>query len=293
MEINYTIKNNKFNTINEVLKDELHLSNRLLSKLIHNKKIYCNGKLTDTRNTVSLNDTIVVLLDEVETSDNIVATNMNLDIIYEDDSFLILNKPAGIAVHPSRSHYTDTLSNGVKFYFQKINLAKKIRPVNRLDLNTSGIVIFAKNEYVQECLVRQMKDGTFYKEYIAIVSGILERSQGTVNLPIARKKSSIIERCISTHGQEAITDYRVVSYTNTFSVLKCSLRTGRTHQIRVHMAVIGHPIIGDTLYGTPSDLINRQALHNYKVSFIHPATNKNFELICKLPDDMEKVLDNA
>ena len=214
------------------------------------------------------------------------------DIIYEDEALLILDKPAGIAVHPSISHYTDSLANGVKYYFDTIGLKRKIRPVNRLDLNTSGLIVFAKNEYVQECLIQQMQTNEFKKEYLAIVHGIFENVQGTINLPIARKENSIIERCISENGQEAITHYEVLKTSNDLSLVHCTLQTGRTHQIRVHMSAIGHPLVGDTLYGSDfSDSITRQALHSYKISFIHPISHQIFSFTSELPDDIKSSIE--
>lgn len=296
MTLKYIVKDAKYQNINQVLKQEFRISARLQHRLITEKHVLLNGAVTDTRASISENDMITVNLDFEEKSENIVSTEMKLDIIYEDDSFLVLNKPAGIAVHPSILHYEDSLSNGVKFYFESIGLKRKIRPVNRLDLNTSGLIVFAKNEYVQECLIRQMQANTFKKEYIALVHGILENKAGTINLPIARKPNSIIERCVSESGQVAITDYEVLKEfkigSESFSVVKCSLKTGRTHQIRVHMAEIRHPLLGDTLYGISfaendtAKLINRQALHSSKISFVHPITNKTLELTCKLPSDM-------
>lgn len=231
-------------------------------------------------------DIVTINLDFEEGSENIIPTQMNLNIIFEDDGLLILDKPAGIAVHPSILHYDDSLSNGVKFYFDNIGLRRKIRPVNRLDLNTSGLIVFAKNEYIQECLIQQMNSQVFKKEYIAIVSGRFDKPSGTINLPIARNDNSIIERCVSSAGQEAVTDYCVLKEFENYSVVKCSLKTGRTHQIRVHMSAIGHPLLGDTLYGVSSPLINRQALHSYKISFVHPVSHENLEFVCDLPDDM-------
>ena len=200
---------------------------------------------------------------------------------------IVINKPAGIAVHPSMRHYKDSLSNGVRFYFDKIGLKKKIRPVNRLDIGTSGLVVFAKNEYIQECLIKQMKDKTFKKEYICIVDGILNEKSGTINLPIARKENSIIERCVNKNGQEAITHYEVLKEGKNYSLVKCILETGRTHQIRVHMSYINHPLLGDTMYGKESKLIYRQALHCYKLSFINPLTNIPLQLKCDLPIDFK------
>lgn len=274
MILNYKVEKESQN-VNNILRQNLDISSRLFSKLINNKLVKVNGQIFDTRNIVHKNDIISIDLNYPEDNSNIIPTNMNLNIIYEADSFIILNKPAGIAVHPSFSHFNDTLSNGLKFYFDKINLHKKIRPVNRLDLNTSGLIIFAKNEYVQEALIKQMTNKTFKKEYLAVVCGKLSLKKGTINKPIARKENSIIERCISNNGKPAITHFEVLKEYDTFSLIKCVLETGRTHQIRVHFASINHPLLGDDLYGSKSDLIDGQALACYKLSFYHPIS-KNY-----------------
>lgn len=203
MVLKYIVKDDKYKNINQILKQEFHISARLLHKLIVSKHIFLNGVITDSRNAVMTGDIVTVNLDFEEESENIVATEMNLNIIFEDEAFLILNKHAGIPVHPSILHYEDSLSNGVKFYFESIRLKRKIRPVIRLDLDTSGLIVFAKNEYVQECLIQQMNNHVFKKEYIAIVAGHFEELEGTINLPISRKESSIIERCISTDGSRS------------------------------------------------------------------------------------------
>lgn len=291
MKLNYTIKNNEnFDNVKEVLKTRFEISDRLLLKLKNNNKIFLNNSSCGIKADVHSNDTIEVHLDFKEDNSNIVATKMQLNIIYEDDYLLILNKPAGIPIHPSMQHYEDSLSNGVKYYFDSINLNKKIRPVNRLDKDTSGIVIFAKNEYIQECLIRQMKKHCFIKEYIAICNGTLANSKGTIDKPISRKPNSIIERCVDSNGDYAITHYTVLKSNYEVSVLHILLETGRTHQIRVHLSYIGNPIIGDTLYGSSSDLIARQALHSYKLSFIHPIFKNKMILTAPLYDDMEKVI---
>ena len=289
MNLKYIVTNNKYKDINQILKQEFNISARLQHKLIREKHVLLNGKIIDTRSSIVLNDVITINLNFNEESENIISIQIPLNIIYEDECFLILNKPAGIAVHPSILHYTDSLANGVKFYFESIELKRKIRPINRLDLNTSGIIIFAKNEYVQECLIKQMQDHTFQKYYIAFVEGTFTNKEGTINLPIARKENSIIERCIDKNGQTAITDYKVLSEYANFSIVECHLQTGRTHQIRVHMSAIGHPLLGDTLYGNSSNLINRQALHSYKISFIHPITKQSVTFNCDLPDDMKSI----
>lgn len=293
MNLSYQIdKDEHYDNVLHVLKEQFFLSDRLITKLKKANKIYLNSLPTYTKKSVTVGDTVSVLIDFEEDNSNIVASNIPLNIIYEDDYLLVLNKPANIAIHPSILHFYNSLSNGVKFYFDKLGLKKKIRIVNRLDRNTSGIVIFAKNEYIQECLIKQMKTNEFKKEYLAIAKGILESKSGTLNFPIARKEGSIIERTVTSDGDSAITHYDVVKEFNNLSLVHIVLGTGRTHQIRVHFSHIGHPILGDTLYGSPSELINRQALHSYKLTFIHPVTKKELILESSLPNDIKNIINN-
>lgn len=286
MKLEYLVKNNKYKNINEILSLEFKISTRLKNKLIKKNMIFLNDTACDTRTPIKIGDKLIVDFNYNEDNSNIIPTKMNLDIVYEDEWFLVVNKPSGIAIHPSILHFDNSLSNGICFYFDKIGLKKKIRPVNRLDKDTSGLVIFAKCEYIQECLSLQMQEGIFKKEYLCLVSGTITPKSGTINLPIARKEGSIMERCIDEKGKQAITHYKVIKEFKNYSLVECRLETGRTHQIRLHMASIGHPLLGDTLYGTTSSLISRQALHSYKIKFIHPITKKEIELIAKLPQDI-------
>ncbi len=291
MTLKYTINNNdNYVNLHELLKNHFQISDRLLVKLKHEQKLFINGEKVTVRALLSKGDYVEINLDFLEENSNIVPTKMNLEILFEDDSMLIINKPAKVPVHPSMDHFEDSLSNGVRFYFDEIGLKRKIRPVNRLDKDTSGIVIFAKNEYVQECLVRQMKANQFVKEYIAVCSGVFQKQNGTIDAPIARKENSIIERCVAEAGDKAITHYEVLKSTNDYSVVKCILETGRTHQIRVHLAYIGHPLLGDTLYGASSPLIHRQALHAYKVKFLHPISQTLLELTAQVPKDIDNII---
>lgn len=287
------VNSSKYSNVKEVLKAEFSMSDRLLLKLKKLDKIYLNGNVTSVNHPVLENNLIECYLDYEEDNSNIVPTEMPLNIIYEDEAYIVVNKPASIPVHPSMDHYTDSLSNGIAFYFNQIGLKKKIRPVNRLDKDTSGIVIFAKNEYIQECLVRQMKSKEFIKKYIAVVNGNLDNLEGTINAPIARKEGSIIERCVSETGDIAITHYKVLKRKTDFDIVECILETGRTHQIRVHFAYLGHSLLSDTLYGTSSSLINRQALHAYKVEFTHPLSKKKVKYIATVPEDLNKLMENA
>ena len=286
MKLKYLVKNNKYKNINEILSLEFKISSRLKNKLIKKNMIFLNDTTCDTRTPVKIGDKLIIDFNYEEENSNIVPNGMDLDIIYEDDWLLIVNKPSGIAIHPSILHFNNSLSNGIRAYFDKIGLKKKIRPVNRLDKDTSGLVIFAKCEYIQECLSLQMQEGILKKEYLCLVSGTINQKSGTINLPIARKEGSIMERCIDEKGKQAITHYKVIKEFKNYSLVECRLETGRTHQIRLHMASIGHPLLGDTLYGTSSSLISRQALHSYKIKFIHPITKKEIELIAKLPQDI-------
>lgn len=290
MILKYENNENKFYNIKEVAKAHFNMSEKLIVRLKNKQKILLNGKIAKTSDTIKINDIIEFDLNYEEESENIIPSKMNLEIIFEDNSLLIVNKPSNTPIHPSINHYEDSLSNGIKYYFNQIGLKKKIRPVNRLDKDTSGLVLFAKNEYIQENLINQMKSNIFKKKYIAILEGTLSSKSGIIKAPISRKEGSIIEREVNFQtGQEAITSYKVLIEKNNLSLVEFELKTGRTHQIRVHSKYIGHPILGDTLYNKKTDLINRQALHSYKIEFIHPISKKTISLETKLPKDISNI----
>lgn len=291
MKLEYIINDlTKYENVKQVLKEEFLMSDRLMVKIKKAKQIYLNNEPTFINQKLHIRDKISADLNFIETCDNIVPTKMSLNILYEDDGLIIVNKPPLIPVHPSMDHFEDSLSNGVKYYFDSIGLKRKIRPVNRLDKNTSGIVIFAKNEYIQECLIKQMKAGSFKKEYIAVVDGIIDKSIQVIDAPISRQEDSIIKRCVSQNGNRAITEVTLLKNFDNYSSVKCNLKTGRTHQIRVHLSYIGHPILGDDLYGKKSEFVNRQALHAYMVNFIHPITKNKMEIMAELPEDIKKLI---
>ena len=295
MKITYTITaQDAGQTIHQILQSKLLFSTRLLQKLIQEQHIYLNNTPIDTRMMAIPHEVITADLSSPEDNSHVVPTAMDLSIVYEDEWMLIVNKPAGTPTHPSMLHYQDSLSNGVRYYFDSLQLHKKIRPVNRLDTNTSGLVLFAKCEYIQECLTKQKANGQFTKKYLAFASGLFKQKQGTIELPIGRKEGSIIERCIDfEHGQPSTTHYEVLQEIHqekeNYSLVCYSLETGRTHQIRVHMAYLGHSLLGDTLYGNSTHLINRQALHCYEFSFLHPVTKILYTLTCPLPIEMKQL----
>ncbi len=277
MKLEYIV--DKSASIHDLLQQEFNISHRLFAFLIRQNLIFCNSSVCDTRNFAKPGDVLSISMDYVENNSNIFPTKMPLDILFEDEWLLVLNKPSGIATHPSILHYSDSLSNGVRYYFDKIGLNKKIRPINRLDLHTSGIIVFAKCAYIHEQLSMQMENGNFLKEYLALVHGALEKPSGTIDLPISRKPNSIIERCVDfSNGQNAITKYQVLKYfeNKNISLVKCHLLTGRTHQIRLHFSYIGHPLVGDSLYGNDASKYG-QALHCSHISFIHPVTKQKLD----------------
>ena len=251
-----------------------------------NEKILVNSIPVFSSYIVHLEDKIKVYID-FEEEDNILPEKMQLDILYEDDYIIAVNKPAGIVVHPSSYHPNRTLANGIKFY---LNNKKKIRAINRLDRDTSGIVLFAKNEYIQELMIQQK---VIRKEYLAIVTGVMKNKTGKIDLPIARKEGSIMEREVSLNGQKAITCYDVISESSdkSLSLVHVELATGRTHQIRVHFAYFGNYILGDSLYGTETKIINRQSLHAWRISFAHPITKENVTIEAPLFDDMKNIIE--
>jgi len=291
MILKYYNNENRFYNIKQVAKEFFQMSDKLIAKLKNKKLIFLNSNKAYINSIISSNDIIEFDLNYKEESDNIIPLQHDLKIVFEDDALLVVDKPPFMPIHPSANHYNDSLSNSVKYYFNKINLNKKIRPVNRLDKDTSGLVIFAKNEYIQENLIYQMKTKEFQKEYLAIIDGCFLEDSGTINAPISRKLNSIIEREINfENGQTAITHFKTIKKYTNYSLVNFILETGRTHQIRVHSKFKSHPLLGDSLYGTKSNNINRQALHAYKLSFIHPISKSKIVLEVDLPDDMKKLL---
>lgn len=293
MNIRYTAAQEDLGkTVKHILKLKMELSERLIKKLKYDNKILVNSVPVYVNVRLNPGDIVDVFIDFVEESEDIIPEEIALDIIFEDDCLIVINKQPNIVVHPTSFHPQGTIANAVMFHLTSKGIYKKVRPVSRLDRDTSGIIIFAKNQFIQESLIRQMADKTFCKEYIGVVNGIPDRAFGTIDLPIARKPGSIIERHIEESGSPSVTHYKVLEELKNAALLKFVLETGRTHQIRVHCRAIGHSLIGDTLYSDKeSAYIKRQALHSFKVSFLHPATKQQIVLTAPIPDDIKSLVE--
>ena len=221
---------------------------------------------------------------------------MDIDIVYEDEDILVVNKIPFMVVHPTKSYQSGTLANGVINYFNESNQNCIVRLVSRLDMNTSGLIIIAKNQFSHGMLSKEMSENKVGKRYLAIVHGHLKEKSGTIDLPIYRPEGIEMgtRRVIDERGQRSITHYKVVESFGDSDLVECKLETGRTHQIRVHLSHLGHPIYGDVLYGNGDeemDLIKRQALHAYRLDFASPRTGEILSLKADLPDDMKELIE--
>ena len=249
LRLEYIVKENDADrTVKSILKNELGLSERMVRRLKRNTGLFVNFQPVYVVYRVKPNDIIHVDINFDENFDDIIPEDIKIDILYEDEYMIVLNKQPNMVVHPTANHQSGTIANAIMYYLKQQGTCQKIRPVSRLDRDTSGVIIFAKSAYIQNALAVQMSNKTFLKEYIGIVWGIVDRTKDTINLPIERKPDSIILRHVSETGKPSITNYEVLKYFENATLLKFFLETGRTHQIRVHCQAINHPIIGDTLY---------------------------------------------
>ncbi|OLS41828.1 RluA family pseudouridine synthase [Bacillus sp. MRMR6] len=219
-------------------------------------------------------------------SEGLRGEDISIEIIYEDEHVLVVNKPAGINTIPSREHPSGSLANALVGYYDKINLKATTHIVTRLDRDTSGIVLIAKHRHIHHLLSKQQQNGFVRRTYEAFAGGNLEEDTGIIDEPIGRKTDSIIEREVRSDGQYACTYYSIIERNIAFTHLRLRLETGRTHQIRVHMSYLGHPLLGDDLYGGSTALIKRQALHCKEINFIHPINGQEMGFCVPLPEDM-------
>ncbi|WP_199910011.1 RluA family pseudouridine synthase [Paenibacillus sp. CAA11] len=290
-----------------ILQKRLRVSRKLLSRLkLTEHGIMLNGERVYISVKVRPGDVVSIQLEQ-EISEDILPQPMDLDILYEDEALLILNKRAGVIVHPTHGHYTGTLANGVVHYWAEQGVRYRFRPVHRLDQETSGVLAVAKNAYVHQHISEQMIAGQVDKKYAAIVHGRPTPSEGTVDGPIDRDPAEPHRRIVTPSGYPALTYYKVVEKYHQGSMVHLKLGSGRTHQIRVHMTWMGCPLIGDKLYsqagrgedearelqsaGKLDELIDRQALHARELGFVHPLTGEYMLFTAPLPEDMEELRD--
>ncbi len=269
-------------------------SRHLLTYLRHHENtLFLNHEAVFTNHPIQKSDILeAIFIDEIP-SVTIVPNPMDLDILFEDEDILVINKPPFLPIQPSIGHYEYTLGNGVAAYYAAQGIPFVYRCVNRLDRNTSGLVIIAKNMASSAILYDEMKCRRIHRTYLTVVHGQIQEA-GTIDAPIKRRTASLIERCVDLEqGQRAVTHYTPISFNpdNHTTALQVHLETGRTHQIRVHMAYIHHPVVGDSLYGdTQSDYITRQALHSLKLEFMHPITRAMMHFTAPLPADIKSLL---
>ena len=274
------------NKLKSELLDKMNISVRMLCSIKKEKSVTVNGKYVPMHTMVYGGDIIKIELPHE--SNEYEAQQMGIEVLYEDFDLLVVEKPFGMVVHPTRNHLENTMLNALKYYFDENGIKSKVRFVNRLDRDTSGILIVAKNAYAHSVLTKDTSMWEMHKKYIAVVEGQLDES-GTIRLPIIKSEDGI-RRTVDENGQECVTHYRTIKSNERASFVELELETGRTHQIRVHMSAIGHPIFGDELYGGNMDFIERQALHCIELGFYSPRLEKEIRVKTKLHDDITELL---
>lgn len=277
--------------VRDFLKEQ-DISKRALTDIkFSGGRILIDGEEVTVRRPLHNGELLKVEFPIESKSESMSGEDIPLDIIYEDDSLFVVNKPAGMSTIPSREHPSGSLANGIIGYYERINLQATVHIVTRLDRDTSGLVLIAKHRHVHHLLSKQQKEGKVKRVYEAIAEGTFLYEKGTVEKPIGRKSDSIIEREVQEGGQYACTHYEVIEQFPAFAHVKLILETGRTHQIRVHLSSMGHPLLGDDLYGGHLSKMNRQALHCCHIQFFHPIIKETFQFAAPLPSDMKQLLE--
>ena len=287
MKISYTVDAaHDGRELRQLVRAPLGLSAKLWKHIKWNGTILVNGKaIRNARLCVRAGDELTLLWQEASP---VVPVNLPLDILYEDETFLVVNKPAGMIVYPTYRAARDTLVHAVAGYFERRGEAAGIHPLYRLDRDTTGIVILAKSARIQHAMTKH--HGQIYREYLALVRGHLDRPSGCIDMPIGRDLSKANHWQVREDGKHALTEYETIALWPSYSLLKIHLLTGRTHQIRVHFAALGHPLLGDAAYGSTCDVILRKALHAWRVHFRHPDTGREIHIEAPIPEDMRRLI---
>ena len=278
--------------VDTLLKKRLGLSGTVVRRVKWLPEgILLDGVRVNTRVCPVEGQVLSVQLSDPERRSGIVPAPGQLDIVYEDEDVIVLNKAPGLSVHPGPGHFSDTLGNFLLYYYDQSGQECDFHPVHRLDRGTSGLMVAAKHPHAQEVLKNQLHTEDFRREYLAVCEGVPSPAEGTVDAPLGPKPGSLVEQWVTPEGKSARTHYRVLEVNKGRALLHLRLDTGRTHQIRVHMAHLGHPLTGDFLYGTEDhDLIPRPALHSAFLSFRHPVSGEKLNFSIPLPKDMEGLL---
>lgn len=277
--------------VREFLREEEISRTALTDIKFKGGRILINEDEVNVRYRLQKDDVLTIIFPTENPSEGVKGENIDLEILFEDEYFLVVNKPYGMNTIPSREHPIGSLANALIGYYEKIGLHSTSHVVTRLDRDTSGIVLVAKHRHVHHLMSKQQKSGQVKRTYEALVSGILLCDSGKIEQPIGRKEDSIIERQVREDGQYACTHYKVLERYHEFSRVELQLDTGRTHQIRVHMSYIGHPLLGDDLYGGNTDKLTRQALHCKQIKFNHPFSKQWLLFSAPLPEDMKNVIE--
>lgn len=276
--------------LRNILYEKLLLSHSLVVRLKQENRIKVNGVPARTNQPINPGDVITIDVEFTE-ENTIIPEPIPLEIIYEDQDFLVVHKPAGLSTHPSRKNGTGTLANAVAYYWRNRGQNTIFRPINRLDRDTSGLVLIGNNQFAHQAIFNPKKSPIFERHYLALVEGVLTEDQDCIDLPIAHPDINLRRRIVHPEGRKAVTHYRVLTRFPQHTLLALKLETGRTHQIRVHLSFLGHPLCGDLLYGSPSPLIDRQALHAYLLRFIHPRSGEEIRLELPLAADIKRAID--
>jgi 23S rRNA pseudouridine1911/1915/1917 synthase len=276
--------------VKDLIRNRFGISRALLRKIVGLQGVLVNGQPVFITSRVRAGDCLQ-LVQPAEVSEDIFPEPIPFAVVYEDADLLVVDKPAGLVVHPTKGHYTGTLANGVVYYWQSKGEAARFRPVHRLDKDTSGLLVISKNHYSHQVLSDQLAKRNFLREYLAVVHGVIADDHMTIDAPIMKKPDDPRERIIAVGGQRAVTHVRVERRFTAASLVRLRLETGRTHQIRVHMKHIGHPLFGDDLYGTGNfDGMERQALHAETLGLVHPRSGKWLCWKSELPQDIRNLL---
>ena len=281
--------------LDKYLMNNTDISRSKIQEMIKEDLILVNNKHSKNSYQLRVGDTIEII-GELKKETNAKAEKIDLDIVYEDDYLMVINKPSGMVVHPANGHYDGTLVNALLYHTNKLSKNNgDIRPgiVHRIDKDTSGLLVVAKNDEVHEALSKQLKDKTLSRIYIALVHGKINHDTGTIDAPIGRDINDRKKMCVTDeNGKEAVTHFKVLERFKNTSLIECKLETGRTHQIRVHMNYINHPIVGDPVYGYKKNINDfGQMLHAKEIGFIHPITKEYMTFKCNPPKEFDEIVD--